>query len=94
MLLAIINLLFIFKDIVENYIPKLFNSNIGIKIKECKNPKFSLILTVLIAILAIVLTSIVGVSAFRYYNIGFYLIWIGIICLIAYAFLYKAETNN
>ena len=91
MLLAIANLLFIFKDLVEKYVPSLFNSNIGKKIKDCENPKFSLIPTVLVAIFAIYLTSNMGIDTFKYYNIGFYAMWIGTICLVAYAFLHKTD---
>ena len=94
MLLAIANLLFIFKDIVEKYVPVLFNSNLGQKIKECENPKYSLIPTVLSAIFTIYLTSILGIDSFEYYNIGFYAIWIGTISLVAYAFLHRKEDNN
>lgn len=94
MLLALANLLFIFKDLVEKYVPVLFNSGIGRKIKDCENPKFSLIPTVLSAILAIYVTSILGIESFKYYNLGFYLMWIGTICLVAYAFLHKNDNDS
>ena len=93
MLLAIANLLFIFKDLVEKYVPSLFNSSIGRKIKDCENPKFSLIPTVLVAVFAIYLTSTLGINTFQYYNIGFYSLWIGTICLVVYAFLHKKNDN-
>ena len=92
MLLAIANLLFIFKDLVEKYAPFLFNSSIGKKIQDCDNPKFSLIPTALSAIFAIYLTSILGIDSFKYYNIGFYALWIGTISLIAYAVMHRQET--
>ncbi len=91
MLLTIINLLFIFKDVVEKYVPFLFNNWVGQKVKECNNPKFSLIPTIFVAILAIYLTLKSGVDLFEYYNIGFYTMWIGTISLVAYAFLYKQD---
>lgn len=91
MFLAIVNLLFLFKDIVEKYVPVLFNSAFGQKIRDCKNPKLSLIPTILVAIFAIYLTSTLGIESFKYYNIGFYSMWIGTISLIAYAFLHKNE---
>lgn len=94
MLLALANLLFIFKDIVAKYVPSLFNSAIGRKIEECNNPKFSLIPTVLCGIFTIYVTSILGIDSFKYYSIGFYLMWIGTISLIAYAFLHKADSNS
>lgn len=91
MLLAIANLLFIFKDLVEKYVPFLFNNGLGRKIKECENPKFSLIPTVGAAIFAIYVTSILGIESFAYYNLGFYTMWIGTISLVAYAFLHKQD---
>lgn len=94
MILAIANLLFIFKDLVEKYVPALFNNGLGRKIKECENPKFSLIPTVLCAIFTIYLTSILGIESFSYYNIGFYAIWLGTICLVLYAFLHKSDSND
>ena len=91
MLLALANLLFIFKDLVEKYAPFLFNNKIGEKIQKCENPKFSLIPTVLSAVFAIYVTSILGIDSFKYYNIGFYAMWIGTISLVAYAFLHKQD---
>ena len=93
MLLAIANLLFIFRDIVDKYIPFLFNSTIGQKIRDCENPKLSLIPTVLSAIVAIYLTSILGIDSFGNYNLGFYAMWIGTISLVGYAFLHRKDDN-
>ena len=94
MILAIANLLFIFKDLVEKYVPSLFNSGLGQKIRDCENPKFSLIPTILCAIFAIYVTSILGIETFGYYNIGFYSMWLGTISLVAYAFLHKPESKE
>ena len=94
MVLALANLLFAFKDIVEKYLPFLFNNWVGKKVQNCKNPKFSLIPTALSAIFAIYVTSIVGIETFKYYNIGFYAMWIGTISLVAYAFLHKADNDS
>ena len=91
MILAIANLLFIFKDIVEKYIPSLFNTGIGKKIQNLDNPKYSLIPTIVSAIFALYLTIDLGIDSFKYYNIGFYSLWIGSICLIAYAIFHKKE---
>ena len=93
MLLAIANLLFIFRDIVDKYIPFLFNSAIGQKIRDCENPKLSLIPTVLSAIVAIYLTSILGIDSFGNYNLGFYAMWIGTISLVGYAFLHRKDDS-
>lgn len=94
MLLALANLLFIFKDIVEKYAPFLFNNGIGRKIQKCENAKLSLIPTVLSAMFAIYVTSILGIDSFKYYNIGFYAMWLGTISLVAYAFLHKKDDEN
>ncbi len=86
MLLAIANLLFIFKDIVEKYIPSLFNTKIGRKIQNLNNAKYSLIPTILSAILIVYLSITVEFN-FNIMGIGFYILWIGVICLVAYAIL-------
>ena len=88
LIIAVANLLFIFKDFVEKYIPALFNTGIGRKIADIKNPKASLVPTILAAAFAIYLTLKLDVS-FKYYSLGFYSLWIGVICLVAYAILHK-----
>lgn len=94
MLLALANALFIFKDFIAKYIPAMFNGALGQAIKKCNNPKFSLIPTAICALFAIYITSTLGIKTFKYYNIGFYLIWIGTICLAAYSFLHKGELKS
>lgn len=94
MILALANLLFIFKDLVEKYAPTLFNNEVGRKVQECNNPKFSLIPTIISAVFAIYLTSTWGISSFKYYSIGFYAMWIGTISLVAYAFLHKQDDES
>lgn len=91
LVIAIANLLFIFKDFVEKYIPSLFNTDIGKKIKDINNPKASLAPTVAAAAFALYLTLKLKVE-FSAYSLGFYLLWIGVICLVAYAMIYK--NNN
>ena len=91
LLLAIANLVFIFKDFVEKWIPSLSNSWLG---QKANNPKYSLVPTILSAIFAIYVTSILGIDSFKFYSIGFYLMWIGTICLVAYAFLHKGQEQN
>lgn len=93
-ILAIANLLFIFKDIVEKYIPALFNTELGKKIADLDNPKYSLVPTILATVFAIYLTIDLGIERFKYYNIGFYSLWIGTICLVAYAILHKKDKSN
>lgn len=94
MLLALANLLFIFKDFVEKYVPFLFNNWVGRKVQECENSKFSLIPTVLAAIFAIYITSILGIDSFKYYSIGFYSMWLGTLSLVVYAFLHKTDNDS
>lgn len=92
LIIAIANLLFIFKDFVEKYIPSLFNTGIGKKIKDINNPKASLVPTILGAAFAIYLTLKLDVE-FSAYGLGFYSLWIGVICLVAYAILHKNNEN-
>ncbi|MBQ9659423.1 MAG: hypothetical protein IJV31_11810 [Clostridia bacterium] len=93
-LLAVANLLFIFKDIIEKYVPFLFDTGMGRKIQELDNAKYSLVPTVLIAIFAIYETVQLGTQQFKYYNIGFYSLWIGVIALVAYAIVHKKDEYN
>ena len=88
MFLAIVDLLFIFKDYVEKYVPALFDTPAGKKVKEWDKPKYTLVPTIIIALISLWLTVSLGRS-FKYYTIGFYLLWIGTICLIVYAILNK-----
>ena len=91
--LAIANLIFIFKDFVEKYIPSLFNTNIGQKIADINNPKASLVPTVIALIFALYLHFKLDVD-WGNYSIGFYLLWLGVIALVAYAFLYKSNNET
>lgn len=88
MILAIANLLFIFRDIVEKYIPTLFDTQLGQKIQELDNTKYSLFPTILSAFFALYLTFELHAD-FKHYNLGFYSLWVGTICLIAYSFLHR-----
>lgn len=97
--LAIANLLFIFKDVVEKYVPAMLNSGLGRTIANLNNPKLSLIPTILSVVFMIYLHSSLDVSSdYASYGLGFYLLWIGAMSLVAYAVLYKnnceAATNN
>ncbi len=93
-LLALANLLFIFKDVVEKYVPSLFNTNLGKKILEINNPKASLVPTILATILVVYVHSNLHIDAeFATYGLGFYLLWVGVISLVAYAILHKNIEN-
>lgn len=88
--LAVANLLFIFKDMVEKYVPSLFNTNLGKKISSIESPKASLVPTILAVVFIVYLHSRLDIdSSFANYGLGFYSILIGTISLVAYAFLNK-----
>lgn len=90
LLLVIANLIFIFKDFVEKYIPSLFNTSIGRKIKDINNPKASLVPTILSAVFAVYLHTKLDVSSeYMSWGLGFYALWLGVICLVAYAIVHK-----
>ncbi|MFI3307663.1 MAG: hypothetical protein R3Y21_03765 [Mycoplasmatota bacterium] len=90
--LTLINLLYIFKDYVKKYVPKMYDNEIGRKVDEINNPKVLIVPTAIIAILAIYLVSEIDVSSeYIEYGLGFYALWVGIIALGAHSFLYKYE---
>lgn len=93
MLLIVANLLFIFKDYVEKYIPQLFNNSLGNKIKNA-NPKFAILPTIGVAAFAIYLYVKTG-DDLKYlkYGFGFYSLWIGVLCMIGHTFIYKKNSN-
>lgn len=95
--IIIANLIFIFKDYVEKYVPKLVEKGFWKKISDIKNPKASLVLTFLSVAIAIYLTFGLDFYYFKF-SFGFYLLWIGAISLVAYAFVHKedmkSEKNN
>lgn len=92
LVLAIANLLFIFRDVVEKYVPSLFNTDIGKKIADMNNSKGSLVPTILSVIFVLYLQIKLDVD-FDNYSLGFYLLWIGVIALVAYAFLHKNQNE-
>lgn len=92
MLFTIANLLFVFKDYVEKYVPQLFESSIGSKIKDA-NPKLAIVPTVLVIIFAIYLYTSLNIdSSYAKYGLGFYSLWIGAILLIVHSFIYKGSS--
>ena len=95
LLLALANLLLIFRDIVEKYIPSLFNTSFGKKIANIKNPKASLVPTILAVVFAIYLHGKLDIdSEYASYGLGFYSLWVGCISLVAYAILHKKEQHT
>ena len=94
-LLAFANLLFIFKDLIEKYVPVLFKNSLGEKIAKTNNPKLSLIPTLLsVALVVYLQISLSRYSSFIEFGLGFYLLWLGVICLIAYAFIHRKDYNQ
>lgn len=93
--LVIANALFLFKDLIEKYIPTLFNNDLGKKISQINNPKLSLIPTILVAAFAIYLHIHLDLdSSYVTYSLGFYSLWLGIICLVLYAVFHKKSDIN
>lgn len=91
-LLIILNLMFIFKDYVKKYVPKLFENNIGRKIYNINNQKWILIPVGLSVIFAFVVKGETKTEFLNTtYGLGFYLMWLGVISLVAYAFIYKND---
>lgn len=90
--LLLANVLFIFRDYVEKYVPQLFKSELGKKIKDA-NPKLAIVPVVLIAAITIYMTSTIGVSSsYAKHGLGFYSLWIGVICLVGHTVFYKKKT--
>lgn len=93
-LLMIASALFIFKDYVEKYVPQMYQSGFGKMIQKA-NPKMVLVPAILVAIFAIYLFFNIDVdSKYITYGIGFYVLWIGIISLVAHCFLYKGALKD
>lgn len=89
MTLIIANLLFIFKDYVEKYIPKLFESEMGSKIKNA-SPKMSIIPTIGLVAFAIWLYLDLDIDTkYLEHGLGFWSLWIGIVLLIIYTIICK-----
>ncbi len=87
--LIVLNTMFIFKDFLKKYVPQVFNSNLGQKIENA-NPKLSIIPTILIVLFVVYLAIHLNIaSEYIKHGLGFYALWLGIIALVAHAFLYK-----
>lgn len=93
--LTLANALFIFQDFIEKYVPQLFNNWVGNLVQKANNPKFVLIPTILVVVFAISLIIRMDVDlSYIHYGLGFYLIWIGIICLVSYVIMSKKSNDN
>lgn len=92
MALIVANLLFIFKDLIENYVPQMFNSNMGNKIKNA-NAKFAIVPTILIVAFVIILFFRVDLGTSLKHGLGFFALWLGVICLVLHSFIYKKSNE-
>ena len=93
-ILTLVNALFIFKDYIEKYLPQLFTTNLGKKIANLSNPKVSLIPTILVVGFVIYLNIKFDFNTEYLKNgLGFYLLWLGIICLVVHAIVYKKPSE-
>lgn len=93
LILAVLNLLFIFKDWIIQKVPQMFNNNLGKIIEKANNLKLSLIPTILVAAFLIYMFFKVDVDFnLIKYGAGFWILWIGVIFLIAHAIFYKVKT--
>ncbi len=92
--LIILNTMFIFRDFLQKDIPRVFNSNLGRKIENA-SPKLSIIPTILVVGFVIYLNTKSDFNSEYLKNgLGFYLLWLGVICLVAHAILYKKPTET
>lgn len=88
-LLLIINLILFFKDYIEKYIPSLLNINAWRKISEL-NYQYVMVPAIIAILLVIYRTIKIDIS-FGHYNIGFYTLWFGVICIVIYLIINKGK---
>lgn len=91
-ILTLANALFIFQDYIEKYVPQLFNNWVGNIVQKAKNPKLSIVPTILAALFVISLIIRIDIDTnYVKYGLGFWVLWIGIISLIGHSIFYKKE---
>lgn len=94
-ILTLLNLLYIFKDYVKKYVPKIYENSIGKKVDKIDNPKLLLIPTGIIVALVIYVARVFDLdSSYISFGLGCYLLWIGVVALVAHSFLYKYNNDN
>ena len=87
------NVIFIFRDYIEKYVPQLFNTSLGSKIQNA-SPKLALIPTIGVAVFAVWLFISLDVdTTYLKHGLGFWCLWIGVICLVGHTLLYKKDLN-
>ncbi len=93
-ILILANLLFIFKDYVKKYMPKLFDSNMGKWILNADS-KLTFLPTLGIALFAIWIFPNIDMNwNIVKYGIGFYALWLGIILLVIHQFIYRPTKES
>lgn len=87
------NVIFIFRDYIEKYVPQLFNTSLGSKIQNA-SPKLAIIPTIGVAVFAVWLFISLDVdTTYLKHGLGFWCLWIGVICLVGHTLLYKKDLN-
>lgn len=89
LILLIANAIFFFKDYIEKYIPSLLNVSVWKKISELKY-QYAMIPSIIAVAFILYLTIKLDIN-FGYYNIGFYTLWFGVICIIIYLIINKGK---
>ncbi len=93
LILIIANVMFIFKDYIEKYVPQLFNTDLGSKIQNA-NPKLAIIPTIGVAAFAIWLYISLDIdTTYLEHGFGFWCLWIGVICLVGHTIFYKKDSS-
>ncbi len=88
------NVIFIFRDYIKKYVPQLFNTSLGSKIQNA-SPKLAIIPTIGVAVFAVWLFISLDVdTTYLKHGLGFWCLWIGVICLVGHTFLYKKDLNT
>lgn len=90
LVLLIANAIFLFKDYIEKYIPSLANVPVWKKISELKY-QYAMVPSLIAAVFVILITMNLDIS-FGLYNIGFYIFWLGLICIVIYLIINKGKT--
>lgn len=93
LILIIANVMFIFKDYIEKYVPQLFNTGLGSKIQNA-SPKLAIIPTIGVAAFAIWLYISLDIdTTYLEHGLGFWCLWIGVICLVGHTIFYKKDSS-
>lgn len=87
--LLIANLIFFFKDYIERYVPSLLNVPEWNKVSELIH-QYAIAPIIIVVLLVLYRTIKIDIS-FGHYNIGFYTLWFGVICMVIYFIINKGK---